>query len=157
MDALVSKRWPSRCEPELRQHVLDCPVCADLLEVSAAFLDDRDEAWRDARVPPSSIVWLRAQLRARQEASRTALRPIAVAQAVGAIVAFTAIVAVAAWYAPWWRAWFHWAGGMLASGITPPSTPAVEGTGQNWTILVLVGTAWLVLMPLALYLATKED
>jgi len=42
----------------LRMHVTTCAVCADLAEVATAVLDDRQQLWSDARVPPAGVVWV---------------------------------------------------------------------------------------------------
>ncbi len=94
LDALAAERWPERCDEDLRTHVNACAVCADLAEVAAALLDDREAAWREARVPPAGVVWWRAQLRAREEAARAAGRPLAFIQGVAASVAVWLIVAL---------------------------------------------------------------
>jgi hypothetical protein len=82
IDAVVSGRWPERCTDELRAHAAACEICCDVAAVSAALQDDYSSAWQDARVPPSGLVWWRAETRARQEAMRLAARPIHVIEAL---------------------------------------------------------------------------
>src|SRR5688572_12188585 len=82
LDAVAAGRWPDRCDDELRQHIAGCPPCHDAATVAAALSEERDVAWRENAVPPSSVVWWRAQIRAREEAAAAAARPIAIAQAV---------------------------------------------------------------------------
>src|SRR5512132_2637299 len=84
LDALAAQRWPHRCDEELRAHVQACEVCADLVAVAGALLEDHDAAYAQARVPSAGIVWWRAQLRAREEDGRAAARPIAFVQGVAA-------------------------------------------------------------------------
>src|SRR6478672_11658013 len=82
LTAVTTRRWPHRVESELRDHVMTCDVCADLVAVLAAFDGEADAAIARTRVPDSAIVWWKSQMRARQEAARLAVRPITVAQAV---------------------------------------------------------------------------
>lgn len=71
-----------------RRHVDSCPVCAAAVAaehavtaVAAAF------AAGAAPLPAASAVWLRGRLRARAAAEARALRPLAVWQAVAAMIA----------------------------------------------------------------------
>jgi hypothetical protein len=82
LDALASRRWPDRCDRELREHVAACAFCADLVTVAAALLDGEESGSASGEVPPASLVWWRAQLRAREEAARAAVRPIRIVQRV---------------------------------------------------------------------------
>src|SRR5919107_557958 len=84
LDMLSAQRWPGRCDPELIAHIRACTVCDDLVTAASALRDDHEDIWRDARVPASSLVWWRAQARAREEAARAAVRPIAFVQGVAA-------------------------------------------------------------------------
>src|SRR2546427_8354011 len=94
LDAVASGRWPERVDEELRRHAASCAICSDVASVAAALQDDRDAAWRDARLPPAGRVWWRAEMRARHEAAVKAAQPIAAAiglaaaSAVGLMFAF---------------------------------------------------------------------
>src|SRR6185503_1416523 len=83
LSAVYTNRWPERAEPELQAHVAQCAICADIVAVAPLFEEDYEFARRSAQVPDSGLVWWRAQMRARTEAERAAVRPITVAQAVG--------------------------------------------------------------------------
>lgn len=143
LDALAAQRWPARCGDDLRAHVGGCAICADLVAVARALLEDHDNAYDHARVPASGLVWWRAQLRAREEAARAAGRPIAFVQGVAA----TAIV--------WLLA------ALIRAGYVPHVTlPAIDfarlasGVPVN---LVWVALATLIAAPLAIYFAIAED
>ena len=41
LDALTSGRWPDRADEELRAHVAACAICADVVDVAGALLEDR--------------------------------------------------------------------------------------------------------------------
>jgi len=157
LDALSARRWPDRCDADLRAHVASCDICADLVDVATALLDDHDVAWRDARVPPSGVVWWRAQLRAREDAARAAARPLAFIQGVAASVAVWLVVAlvraVPPAYLSTWRAWVT----ELVPDITVrmPDMARVAGA-VPLSILVLLA-AWLVLAPVAIYFAAVDE
>ena len=157
LDALSARRWPDRCDADLRAHVASCDICADLVDVATALLDDHDVAWRDAHVPPSGVVWWRAQLRAREDAARAAARPLAFIQGVAASVAVWLVVAlvraVPPAYLSTWRAWVT----ELVPDITVrmPDMARVAGA-VPLSILVLLA-AWLVLAPVAIYFAAVDE
>ena len=157
LDALSARRWPDRCDADLRAHVASCDICADLVDVATALLDDHEVAWRDARVPPSGVVWWRAQLRAREDAARAAARPLAFIQGVAASVAVWLVVALVRAVPPaflsTWRAWVT----ELVPDITVrmPDMARVAGA-VPLSILVLLA-AWLVLAPVAIYFAAVDE
>jgi hypothetical protein len=81
LEAVAFGRWPDHAA-NLVAHAATCPVCADLVEVASALQSDRQAACREAHPPTAGMVWLRATIRARADAARTATRPISVAQGV---------------------------------------------------------------------------
>jgi hypothetical protein len=60
----------------------DCPVCGPLLALAEEIRREFEHTQRHVRVPTPEIVWWRAQMRAREEAARTAARPIVFTQAL---------------------------------------------------------------------------
>ena len=156
--AVNTGRWPERAEQELRAHVAGCAICQDVVSVAAAFLDSDAEDARSPRLPESSYVWLRAQVRAREEATRLAARPITVAQAV----AFASIVgvlgAVAGATSSWLQAGAHW---LSATALrfdprgwtVPASLTAVAADHQ--LLIAAVGTC-LLLLPIGIYFAIRD-
>ena len=157
LDALSAGRWPERCDAELRAHVTSCPACGDLADVATALLDDRDSAWRDARVPPSGVVWWRAQLRAREEAARAAARPLAFIQGVAASFAVWLVVAllraVPLEYLSGWRAW---AAAAIADVTFKMPDVARLTAAVPVSVLFILG-AWLLLAPIAIYFAVADE
>jgi len=160
LDAIAARRWPGRCNPDLRVHVTSCAICADLVQVATALLDDRELAWSDARLPPSGVVWWRARLRAREDAARAAARPLAFIQGVAASVALWLVVtivrAVPAADLPAWRAW-------IAAWIPTVSFSAtdvaalLQVTGIVPISILCLLAAWLVLAPVAIYFAVADE
>lgn len=156
VDAILSRRWPSRCDDELRTHVHACPGCADLVEVAAAFLEARDLDEERPEVPSASLVWWRAQLRAREEAARLARRPLGAARIAGLACASLLVIVALQAIAP--AAW-HWLQGALA---WRPAVDADAALSALASVLAnravqLGALASLVLGPAAVYLAVARD
>ena len=90
------------CDPgdpgddDLRSHASRCPVCADLAAVAVVLRAERDDAWREARVPTSGQVWWRATMRRRAEATAAAARPITMLQGLAGACAAGVCAAVIA-------------------------------------------------------------
>jgi hypothetical protein len=160
LDALAARRWPDRSDAELRAHVASCGMCADLVEVAAALLDDREQAWREARVPPSGVVWWRAQLRAREDAARAAGRPLAFIQGIAASVALWLVVTLVRAVPPAeLAAWRAWAGGLVPSvTITIGDVASLVRVAGIVPIGILcLLAAWLMLAPIAIYFAAADE
>lgn len=107
----------------------------DDIKLIEAIRREHELAGRQARVrvPPAELVWMRAQMRAREEAARKAARPILIAQALGIAVSVGLLISLVSQFS-------------LAQLPQIP-LPLIE---------VVVGS-WLVLAPLALYLAFSRD
>lgn len=157
LDAVGSARWPGRCDEELRDHVNACVVCSDLAEVAAVVVNDRDDAWSQARVPSAGVVWWRAQLRAREEAARAAGRPVAFIQGVAASVALWVIVslvrALPAEYLAEWRTWISSA----LPSFTFTLADVARVTATVPLVLFILVAVWLVLAPVAIYFAAADE
>lgn len=157
LDALASGRWPSRCDDDIRAHVSSCGVCADLVEVAAAVVEDRDVLWREARVPPPGVVWWRAQLRAREEAARAAVRPVAFIQGNAASVAVWLAVSLVRAIPPDYLAdWRTWVAGIVPSVKFTMTDVSSMIALVPLAILVIIGAS-LLLAPLAIYLAVADE
>ncbi len=159
MDAVASGRWPERSDAELRDHVESCSICQDVAAVFSAISTERDEAWQAVSVPASSVVWWRAQIRAREEAARAAARPIAVTQGL----ALACLVAAAFALIP--LAWpsMKYGAQALTNAIEwiMPRAAAVSNafalvTGTALPILPFAAAS-LLLAPILLYYALTEE
>jgi hypothetical protein len=160
LDALAAGQWPNRCPRDVRAHVESCAMCTDLVHVAGAFQVDHDVAWREARVPPSSVVWWRAQLRAREDAARSAARPLGFIQGVAATVAvWLVITLLRAVPPPMFAAW-RAAARQLVPAVTFTLADVVSvfqlGGMAPIVILCLLAT-WLLVAPLAIYLAVGDE
>src|SRR6476659_2906075 len=76
--AVNTGRWPDRVDDDLAAHVASCELCRELLAIAPMFAETA--AMPQRPLPDASLVWLRSQMRAREEATRLAERPISVAQ-----------------------------------------------------------------------------
>jgi hypothetical protein len=99
VDALVS----GCIDGELSKHIASCHLCMDAAEVVRAIQDYRTSAVQAAQVPPAGLVWWRAELRARQNASRVARRPLTLANAFAAACAIGVALALISSRVPWFR------------------------------------------------------
>jgi hypothetical protein len=122
----------------------DCSVCSEAAALAALVREDYERAQQHAPLPTAEIVWWRAQMRARQEAARAAARPIVFTQALAAAALIGLLVSLAGRFSLQVSTW-NWARfSTLPSEI--PIIPVVLGLG-----------CWLVLAPVALYLALSRD
>jgi hypothetical protein len=160
LEAVTTSGWPARADDNLRAHVASCAVCADLVEVTTALLEDRELACSEATLPPSGVVWWRAQLRAREDAARAAARPLAFIQGVAASVALWLVVTLlrAIPAADVVNAW-GWARRSIGalSIPWPDLTNVVPAAGWATVGLVCLLAAWLMLAPIAIYLAVGDE
>ena len=160
--AVASQRYPDRVSAELRQHAAACEICADAAAVAAAFRDDEELTPSSVRLPDSSVVWWRAQLRAREEAARTAGRPITITQAIAACCGVGVVGALFGATSSWFQGWIS-SGWSAVKSILPAiqmptlSVPSVVTT--LWTdhaLLVTAVVAVVVVAPVAVYFAVRE-
>jgi len=90
-------------------------------------------AMQQARVPPPEVIWIQAQMRAREEAARKALRPIVIGQAIAIAALLGVLISLA---------------GRFSLSLIPQ---------LPLTLIVVVAASWFVIAPLALYLAVARD
>jgi hypothetical protein len=144
MQATSCGRWPDRCPEDLRLHIAECDVCSDAVEVSMAFRDDLESLGSDVHVPAAGVVWWRAELRARQDATRKASRPITLVQAFGGACSAGVAVALLS------RAW-----PALKDTLTLIDVSTLSPL--QWTLVIAVAVALLVIGPLAMYLVLSDE
>ena len=157
LDAIAARRWPERAEAGLREHVAACAVCSDVVEIAAAFFEDRDCAAAETIIPPSSIVWWKSQVRAREEAARLATRPIVLIQIVATLCAAGVSIAVAPAASAWVRESVTALGATGWSSLPRDvSLSWVLGAAAYTTLPLLAVGIWVVLAPVVVYLALDE-
>jgi hypothetical protein len=158
--AVSTGRWPERADQELRAHVEQCDICRDVVAAAVAFAEDAEITETvKAPVPDSGVVWLRAQLKARADATRMAERPISVAQAIAfaSMVGFLGALFGAA--SPWLQSALQWTGSAVAR-LDPRGLPVPTGMWalmlEHAGITALIVAA-LMAMPVAVYWAMREN
>jgi non-ribosomal peptide synthetase component F len=149
LDLVAIGQWPQRADATLRTHVASCATCAEVASIAIAVRE-----WSDAdaapRVPEASVVWHRAQVRARAAAERAASRPVWIAQGFAVAAVLGALLVMgpgATWYQSAWQS---------AVGVVPawptvswlPEWPTVtfESMATGWSRTVLLAASALVLL-----------
>jgi hypothetical protein len=155
LDLVAIDQWPQRADAALQAHVAGCPLCAEVASIATAVRE-----WGDAesvpRMPEASVVWYRAQVRARADAARAAFRPVWLAQGF----ALVALAVALAWFGPgsnWYAsAWQSVSRSVPSIGM--PTTAALPA-GWGWSIgLGLAGFALLVSLVIgALKLSERSE
>jgi hypothetical protein len=115
-----------------------CRECADAGALATLLRQEFAHTERLARVPTPEIVWWRAQMRAREEAARTAARPILLTQAVAFAALVGLLISVAGRLTLPALSW--------AALVPVPLSPPL-------VLLAVAVVCWLVIAPLALYFA----
>jgi hypothetical protein len=176
VQAVLSRQWPEACDPSLRAHAAACPVCREVVAVSALLREDYEQgrdtiARRDVPLPSAGQIWWRAAVRARADAERTATRPLV--WGYGAVAA-CAIGLMVAGIGALWPPLRPAAGQALWPALlpaldrvaslawwVPPSTltaaDAVLAALKAQLPFVLGVAAFLVAMPVAIYLALRDE
>ena len=161
LEAVLSGRWQEGFGDldDLSRHADACPICGDLVTVALTLRDERDAAWREARLPTSGQVWWRAAMRRRAEAVAAASRPITLVQGLAAACAAGVIGALItlAWpvvQQPLTAVAATWAREGQRIGAA-----ALSAAGMQQPLLSLGAAlgACLVLAPFLLYLVLSDD
>lgn len=140
---VLQLRWPDAVGAHLREHVLGCPICSEVVAIAAAF----DGAKEEVVLPDSGRVWWMAQIRTRREAAETATRPILAAQ-IAAFAWALGLLAVCLGTA------FTW----FVTDVDVKSLVSSAATllGQHGAFII--GTAALVfVLPAAAYFAMGKE
>ena len=161
LTAISTRRWPDRAPAGLVAHVAGCAVCADVLAVASAFEDESEQAPPMPRPPDATVVWLRAQMRARVEAERLAARPITVAQAIGLATGVGVMGAVFGASATWFQSGLGtaWSTVKSVASIQPPALPPALVSLAATHGFLIIGSivGGLALASLAVFLTLREE
>jgi len=146
-------QWPL-CSQDLRDHVADCRVCAELVAVKQSLQRERTEAMAQPLLPSASALWWRAQLRKRNQALEKIGRPILGAE----IFAVAMLVLVALCGLGWeWRRgvdWGAWIGALRLGSLWP--TGLVNLEGSLWYVVPLLA-ALAVVSGLVVYFVSEKQ
>jgi hypothetical protein len=159
LEALQTSAWPDCCGVELKGHVETCESCAGLVQVVLPLLDEHRAAAVEARVPTSASMWWRMRLRARREATKTAMRPIAVLQGLALACGTGLLLTAIGLASPAFRRAASWVVGLGASGAQ--TQPAASWVGvallsPAGIAVALAVTLVFVVVPVAVYLTGRE-
>lgn len=149
LDLVVIEQWPARADRALVEHVESCATCRDLVTSVSAVVELRDGAARPP-VPDASIVWHRAQLRARLDAAQQAARPMFAAQ-MAALAAFAGIgvlwiVTGAAGFESAWT----WITGLIPTWNALSLTATGVWTTARWALYAVIACAAIGLIAFSL-------
>ena len=125
---------------DLRRHADTCPVCAEVVLVAGLLQHEAELISDEQPLPDPEYVWWRAQLRARQEASRRATMTITVLQVISWVCGAALALALLVWSAP---AFLQSFGRLLPSSL---ASTASSGMAQPWLVLIISAGAILFLM-----------
>jgi hypothetical protein len=100
LEAATGGQW----EAALRQHLNECPACAEVALV-ASFMNEAEADAAEARLPDAELVWWKAQLKARRAAADRASQPIALVEKAACAGGGLALIAALAFLWPYVQAW----------------------------------------------------
>ena len=155
--AALQGRWPQRVDAELRAHIDGCAVCTDIVSITAAFDEAREQTAARADVPDSGRVWWRAQLRARREAAEAAGRPITAAQVIAFAAAMGLFGACFGALSTRFQAVLRWAVAGVAGIDFKTWLPAASALLAEHGALVLAMAAMLILIPAAVFVVIGRE
>lgn len=98
LEAAQSGRLESESGEPLRAHLSQCSSCADLVLVARFLQEESEPPLTDIKVPSAALVWWKAQLRARREATQQALKPVSIAENVALACALLVALASLVWF-----------------------------------------------------------
>lgn len=157
LDLVWTNQWPARADQALVEHAARCAICRDLADVALAIGDLHEATQSDVKVPDATVVWYRAQMRARHELARRATRPVVAAQIAAGVLGagglFTAWRLGGSAVVEWWQ--------RLSLPRLPqvgiwPEIVAFTST-PVWTWILAAAAAWALMIPAALYIARMAD
>ncbi len=153
--ALQSGHWPAACATELRDHVRACRVCRDLILVTEAFQQARQQSSDPPNVP-AGLVWWRAQLRRRLAAAEQVSAPITVAQIFAWAIS---IVAAVGFFTSQYQHGLRW--GAWWSEMAPRvfNFSALASAKVDWNFVVLIPTvgALALVAAVVVYLVAEKS
>jgi hypothetical protein len=132
-EMLQCGRWPEACDPALRIHVENCPVCSEVALVGQLLREENASLLAEVKLPNAGLVWWKAQLRARREAAELATRPIALAERFAVACGLASLLAFLVWKWTGFHAWLdrlvnfglsdaQWLRGLLLNSWNQPFT-----------------------------------
>ena len=161
LEAVESGRWPQACGAELQAHVGRCSICADVLLVAQTLQLENKRVRTEVALPAAGLVWWKAQMRARREATVRAAEPIRMVERAAGIFGIVTLVALAVWRWDLVTEWLTWVADLPRSDMFRPGTlwsPGIFSAAQNFGLLIIfTAGACLVLTSVVLYFTLSKD
>ena len=174
LDALRSGRWASAWGEEIRQHVANCPVCAEVALVAREFQLEADLARAELRqpgagLPSAGLVWWKAQLATRRAAEQRAAEPIVLVERLACVLGAVATLGLGVWQWPRIAGWFYHVQNLVSiPRFAPMADYSYNGDwldrlAQAWPgqtpafLLAASAAAFLALVVFAAYVVWRED
>lgn len=161
LEAVESGRWPQACGAELLAHVGRCSICADVLLVAHTLQLENQRARTEVALPAAGLVWWKAQMRAKREATVRAEEPIRMVERAAGIFGIISLVALAVWRWDLVTDWLAWAADLPHSQAFRPDAlwkPGIFSAAQNFSLLIIFSAgACLVLASVVLYFTVSKD
>jgi hypothetical protein len=161
VDVLAKGQWPHACPDDLRNHVSACRSCADLVLVTNAFHNARNNSIASAHLPSPGVLWWRAQLRRRNAAIERVGKPILFAQVFALSIVLLlglGLVVSQARHGLNWLSWLDQFPQLQFASLNLqallPTVPFSPGWSLSLLIPVLATVA--VLGGVAVYLASEK-
>lgn len=155
--ALKAGYWPDACDPDLRQHVIGCDGCGELVLLDQAFKAARAEAMVQGDLPHPGLLWWRAQLRRRNEALERLSKPTYFAGRFALVSALLVTLGFLVWQRHYVAGWFDWLGSVPQSSSF--NMHALWSAAFNWNLLLLISCLVTLMLfgGLVLYLASDKS
>lgn len=158
--AVLSRQWPHACDQALQAHAGACEVCREVVSIAALLREDYDEARkaisrRDVPLPSAGQIWWRAAVRARADAAHAAARPLVWGYGAAAACAIGLLAAGGTMLWPSMTPAFDRFGAFTAR--MTPAADMVMAMVRGQLPIVLGVAAFLIVAPVALYFALREE
>jgi hypothetical protein len=149
--------WRESCDEELKRHIDQCDICADVVAVVELMREDYEHA-TERQLPGAAQVWWRAAVRARADARQAAVRPLTWVHGIAAACAVGVGAAAIGFAWPTIAPLFESLGAFVGR-VDPNGTviSAIVQAAQTRLPLVLTIAAFVIAAPVALYFALSED
>lgn len=150
--------WRDVWDENLKKHLDECEICRDVAAVAEVLREDHELTLKDSQLPLAGQVWWRAAVRARAEASHAAVRPLTWVHGIAAACAIGLGAGVIGYVLPG-ATFVQERLSAIAFRIDPTGTMVADvvEAAQARLPLVFAALACLILMPIVLYFALKDE
>lgn len=161
LEAVESGRWPLACDAELLAHVGQCSICADVLLVAQTLQLENQRVRTEVALPAAGLVWWKAQMRAKREATVRAAEPIRIVERAAGIFGIISLVALAVWRWDLVTDWLAWVADLPRSDAFragPLWNTGFFSAAQSFSLLIVLSAgACLLLASVVLYFTLSKD